>query len=190
MPVEHVKSMSDFCMRILLPVLVVSTLIVLGIFHCVFHNFDIPQNAEKPLLSSSAAFTLLAIVVALSAYLRNVANAADEKREKIKSGDMKLYELGKLHTEERLKALDATYDKMQVAARFLIRLTLLVTIRIFLDGIAHFGFYWLNSSWFFRMFDFLIFEWLLLAVIVLSLLHHRAYERDERIRSSIPGLVV
>ena len=186
MPLKEVETLSRICARSLLFTLFATTAALLAIVHCVFHSFDLPKGTNAPLLDSGG-FTLLAIVVALSAYLRSVAAAADEKREKIRSGKMMvLYPPGKTHTDEKLKALGNSYDKLEVGVPFMIWLTIFIAVRLLLGSISRLGFYWLNTVLFFRIFDVLILEWLFLAFAMLAILHHYGYRRDERLRVGMP----
>ena len=158
------------------------------------HFFASPRSYnDATLLGGPAGLTIFAIVVALSAYLRAVAGAADEKREKILDGDVKLFPILKpgaqkdgrfACTEEKLKALDNSVENLQVAAYFLIGLSIAVATRLFLEGIARLSSAWLEHLQLpFRLWDVLILEWLVLALIALAVMHWWARRRDEKIRT-------
>jgi hypothetical protein len=147
-----------------------------------------PTSAPRlqPLLSTPAAFTLLAIIIALSAYLRSVAGTADSKREAIRLGNEPLFPITpeSAHTKRKLEALDESYYRLHIAARFLIWLTIAISARILAESIVGFGYYFSSQALYLRFADFLIIVWLILSLLVLALVHFQAFHRDENIRDS------
>lgn len=175
------RKLARICWAVLLGVLAISGVIL----YFAIHRFLSYAPRQEPLLSTPAAFTLLAIVVALSAYLRSVAGAADEKRHKITANQEPLYPITAppmSHTISKLTALDTTYERLQIGARFLIWLTIVVALRLFCECITRFGFYLSPHASYFRVIDMWIFEWLALSIMVLSIMHYKAHRRDEAIR--------
>ncbi len=152
-----------------------------------------PQSIprQQPLLSTPAAFTLLAIVIALSAYLRGVAGAADSKRDEIRMGNDPLFPIGPdlEHTKRKLDALDQSYYRLHIAARFLIWFTIAISVRLFAECIVGFGYVFSSRALYLRFADFLIIEWLILSLIVLAGIHFQAFHRDEGIRDSVGRFV-
>jgi len=148
------------------------------------HFFPLPrQTKESALLSGPAGLALLAIVIAFSAYLRSVSSDANEKREKISSGESKFYPLGLDHTKAKLGSLDGTCEKLQVAASFFILLSVLASFRIIVDDLQRLGLSWLErNAWYLRLADFLILEWLFFALLTLSYFHRKSRIREEGIR--------
>ena len=156
------------------------------------HVFARPQEyKDATLLGGPAGLTIFAIVVALSGYLRSVAGSADDKREKIRNNESPLYPSEEREskdgrvacTEAKLDALDDTFENLQVAAHFLILLSLTVGFRLLAEGWLRLHSDWL-SRWqlTLRVWDALILEWLTILLVVLAAMHWRARIRDERIR--------
>ena len=141
---------------------------------------------QQPLLSTPAAFTLLAIIIALSAYLRSVAGAADSKRDAIRLGNEPLFPIAPEmeHTARKLSALDQSYYRLHIAARFLIWFTIAVSMRLLVECFVGFGYYFSSQALYLRFADFLIIEWLILSLLVLAGIHFQAFHRDEGIRDS------
>jgi hypothetical protein len=168
--------------------------LVLAISIWIFINrFASPRTyQDTPILTGGAGVTILAVVLALSAYLRSVASASDEKREKIRGDEVPLYPALKPNevkngrsacTEEKLGALDRGVENLHIAAYFLIGLTFVASFRMFMDAIFK-----LSSSppqWsqlFLRLCDVVILEWLTLTAAALAIMHRVARKHDERIR--------
>lgn len=124
---------------------------------------------------------MLAIIVALSAYLRAVASTAEDRRDKLVSGDFtKLYSKPKAH-EKKLESLSHTSENMHVAAPFLMLLSLALALRLWVETATRGGLMQGHARAT-RIADFLIMEWLVLAFLTLCVLHFFAWHRDERIR--------
>jgi hypothetical protein len=167
--------------------------LILALSLCVFlHHLNWPRDyKDSSLLGGSGGLAVFAIAVALSAYLRSVAGTADEKREKIRAGKVPLFPAvnpdnkdGRTAcTEQKLKALDQTFENLQVAANFLIFLTLLLAIRLSAESVSRLSSYFSTRGQLaFRAWDLVILEWLTLAIAALGLMHWFARNRDERIR--------
>jgi len=179
------QQLARTCWAVLFGILAVSACILYLAIHFFLLRYE-PR--QEPLLSTPAAFTLLAIVVALSAYLRSVAGAADDKRHKIRANQEPLYPMttpSTPHTICKLSALDKSYERLQIGARFLIWLTIIVGLRLVLESIARFGFYLDPHASYFRVIDMWVFEWLALAIMVLAVMHYKGHRRDEAIRDSM-----
>lgn len=154
--------------------------------------FASPRDYKDPsLLGGPAGLTVLAIVVALSAYLRSVATGADERRQDIRANKVPLYPIlpsgstddRSAWTTEKLKALDNTYENLHIAAFFLIALSFAVAVRLLAESVVRLSSDWLHRGQLvFRLWDALILEWLTLSFIALAVMHRRARIRDEEIR--------
>lgn len=133
------------------------------------------------LLGGPGGVTMLAIIVALSAYLRAVASTAEDRRDKLISGDStRLYSNPKAR-EKKLESLNHTSDNMHVAAPFLMLLSLALALRLWIESVTRGGLMQGHHRAM-RITDFLIMEWLVLAFFTLCVLHFFAWHRDERIR--------
>lgn len=175
----------------LLVMLVLGTLLLLLGIHVAYNSFIVPNpqivtsGTAQGVPSSPVGFTFLALVVAFSVYLRQVASGADEKRDKILRGKVYLYPPNGPSTPEKLVALDKTHENLTVVAPFLIWLSLFVTARIFLEGLLPFRFEWLQRIVpYIRIVDCLLLEWLGLMFVVLGIFHLIASRRDEKLRKS------
>jgi hypothetical protein len=177
-------SMRTWC--IFLPLLAV-------VGYLIAKTTPIPQAYKYPsLLGGPAGLAIFTIVVALSAYLRSVAGAADERREEIRAGKVALYPWGQRDgkdcgtklTEEKLKALTQTFGNLQVGAELLIVLTFVVALRLLVES-------WFKVTesltpsveFYVRIWDVLILIWLLFATVGLAIMHWVARSRDDRLRT-------
>jgi hypothetical protein len=140
-----------------------------------------------PLLKGPPQFIVLAIVVALAAYLRQVALGATDLRDKIRHNKIWNYPMREPYfseyTKEKIHFLEEIIENLKVASPFIILLFLAVAVRIVIDSLLRF----LHDSaskpkWLFIV-DFVIAEWL--AVMFLSLMwtHLIARKKDENIGS-------
>jgi hypothetical protein len=182
---RRMKALNWWCWRVLI-VILGGTAIGLWL---VLRAYP-PQSAprQQPLLSTPAAFTLLAIVIALSAYLRSVAGAADNKRDEIRIGNDPLFPVGPSEperTKRKLDALDQSYYRLHIAARFLIWFTIVISLRLLADCFVGFGYYLSSRALCLRFADFLIIEWLILFLGILAAIHFHAFYRDEEIRDLV-----
>jgi hypothetical protein len=157
------------------------------------HLISIPTKTytASSLLGGPAGLAILTIVVGLSAYLRSVAGTADERIEKIRAGGDDLYPKitaskdGRTAcTEKKLDSLEATFWKLQVVAGFLIVLTFVISVRLFVESLLNVS---ASSSifvqFYVRLWDSLILVWLVLATLGLAIMHWVARNRDERLRT-------
>lgn len=154
----------------------------------IYADCRFPTIAEKPepLLLSTSGMTLLAIIVALSAYLRQVSANAEDKRDKIELGKLdKLYPEKSERRKRKIAALTRTSENMHVAAPILMLLSLAIALRLLVETSAKGG---LLQSWqrFLRIYDFLVLETVVLAFLALCILHFVAWIRDEKIRALTP----
>jgi|GEM_PF-2951518 NhaP-type Na+/H+ or K+/H+ antiporter len=165
--------------------------LILALSACLFlHFYASPRTyTDASLLGGPAGLTVLAIVVALSAYLRSVATGADEKRQEIRANKSPLYPTlspdGSRNpwTTKKLNALDNTYENLHIAAFFLIALSFVIAGRLWAESVVRLSSDWLrHGQLFFRLCDALILEWLTLSFVALAVMHRRARIRDEEIR--------
>lgn len=166
---------------------------ILALSGCIFvYLFAWPRNyIDASLLGGPAGLAILAIVVALSAYLRSVASGADEKRQAIRGNSVSLYPIlpsdskddRRTWTTKKLNALDDTYENLHIAAFFLIALSFAVAVRLLAESAVRLSSEWLDhGQLLFRLWDALILEWLTLSFVALAVMHRRARIRDEAIR--------
>lgn len=141
---------------------------------------------KDPLLKGPPQFILLALIVALSAYLRQVRSSAVEQRDKIANGDLWNYPMDSpfvSFTERKLELLDSVANNLTLATPFFIILFVILTIRAGLDAIDRFRDL---GGWVARALcvaDFIIVIWVLAIFIAITLSHFRARFRDDRIRA-------
>jgi uncharacterized integral membrane protein len=143
-----------------------------------------PQTT--PLLQGPPQFILLALIVALSVYLRQVNAGAFELREKIRTGQAWNYPLRaryKVYTQEKLDALESVSEKLSIAGPLMILLFLLIASRIFTESILrYFSKTVQQSKWVFAL-DLVIAGWVFLTFLLLARTHFSARKRDDEIRA-------
>jgi hypothetical protein len=140
-----------------------------------------------PLLNGPAAFTFLAIILALSAYLRSISEARSTAIDHIEDQIdpiAKLFPLGATYTNLKLEYLRSSKKILAVVAHGMIFITLMTSIRICAVGYAR----WLYPddpecfSTLFRLFDFSFLVAFVLMIIGLWAIHTRGWLFDKRIR--------
>jgi len=145
----------------------------------------------SPMLSNPPALVLLALVVALGAYLRSVAEAASKMIDEIDGDEHpNSYPLGKEWTDKKLVALANTREKLNgFVAPAMIGLSILTTIRLLLQSISLLPNFPEGLSGGldvgFRVFDVLAFLVLVVAFSFLGMMHRGARETDKAIRDLI-----
>ena|SRR2546425_11178337 len=112
---------------------------------------------DTPILNGPPGFILLAIVVALGAYLRTVAGAADETYEKTKAS----WPPGQPYTEDRLKNLDNVYTQLKNLTWHIFVFTVVLTVRLALSAV------WVIPGVRSKTFDWMLYVWDLLTMIAL-----------------------
>jgi hypothetical protein len=103
----------------------------------------------------------------------------------IRMGDDRSFPIDAGHTQDKLKALDESYYRLHIAARFLIWLAVAICARILIECLIGF---WMGSpspALYRRVADPLIVEWFTLSLGVLAKVHFEAFKRDEKIRDSV-----
>lgn len=167
-------------------VLIMALLLGLSYFllavHIAFLSFVVP-GPQTSGSTPPVSLGLLALIIAISLYLRQLATTADEKYDKIRSGQVPMYPLDKEYTKKKLAALNSTQENMHVAAPFMISLSVLAAVKFSVDAIASIGFKWQQEyALAFKVVDFVVLEWFVLAMVGLAILHWVARKRDEAIR--------
>lgn len=177
------------CFVGLFSVLLVSVMGVLLGLHVAYCSFSAPTNTStiplvKAFSGSPIGFAFLALVIAFSVYLRQVASGADEKRDKILKGDSHLFPLdGKLFIR-KIDDLNETHETITAVAPFFVWLSIAAALRLFLDAFPPFGFRWVNRiSSVITIVDFVLAEWLFLMFLMLGWFHLKASRRDEELRN-------
>ena len=182
------KNLADSLDRVRRRFWIAFTILVLivAVVWCLAACHFVASQAGDPLVGGPAGFTLLAIVVAFSAYLRGVASDADKQRDQVKEKIAYVQgneELKKAY-EEKLSTLDGKWENLHVAAPFMMLLSLALTIRLLVEAVVRGGL--LKSHLVaFRVADVVVLTWLLLTFLPLCALHHFGWRRDEEIRARI-----
>jgi hypothetical protein len=159
---------------------------------------------EPPILDGPPGFVVLALIVALAAYLRAVSTGADELITKIKSEKLDLFpydgkktlEEQQDHTRAKLRLLDNTRVYVAKVTPAMFFLMVFVAFRIFLyalsrvdqDQLPHFGLglrSFFLSSGFLRGFDLGLCIAILGLIIALFLLHRAARSNDDDVRTKL-----
>lgn len=145
------------------------------------------HEPRDPLLKGPPQFILLALIVALSAYLRQVRSTAVEQHDKIANGGVWNYPLDSpylVFTKRKLKLLDGVANNLTVASPFFIVLFVVITGRAGIDALDRFrhpgGF---EFTQILCIIDFIIVIWVFLAFLGLTVSHFITRIRDDRIRA-------
>jgi hypothetical protein len=169
----------------LLALLVWITVICISGVWMYHHFFSAGQKPGDPLLKGPPQFVLLALIVALSAYLRQVRSASVDQRDKIAEGKSWNYPLEEpyaVFTHERMRILDSVASILTTASPFLILLFVVLSIRALLDAADRLS----HCPWITDVLcvaDFLILVWVLMAFVFLASAHFRTRIQDDRIRA-------
>lgn len=117
-------------------------------------------------LSGPQGYTLLAIVIALAAYLRSVSAAARDKIEAILAGKDELWTPGEDYTSERIRILNKTRRLIRAVTHAFFVLAWLLAIRlctsIFVPG---------HANLHLAFFDFLVLAFLTIAIFGMWIAH-------------------
>jgi hypothetical protein len=119
---------------------ILALLLIIGYCYATCH-FSVAEASDHggSLLGGPGGVTMLAIIVALSAYLRGVASTAEDRRDKLISEDLaKLYSNPKAR-EKKLESLNHTSENMHVAAPFLMLLSLALSLRLWVESVTRGG---------------------------------------------------
>ena len=136
-----------------------------------------------PLLEGPPQFIVLSLILAISAYLRQLSTSADAFWDQIREGEVFLYPLGEQHTVKKMHALEITCKRLAIVAPFMITLSIVVAARIVFDSILRFPnppFEGVASL--FPLVDFIIAVWMFSLFGALTVMHAKASERNENIR--------
>ena len=109
------------------------------------------------------------------------------KEMRLEWGTPPLFPLGPEleHTKRKLDALDQSYYRLHIAARFLIWFTIAISARLLAECVVGFGYVFSSRALYLRFADLLIIEWLVLSLVVLAWAHFQAFHRDEGIRDRV-----
>jgi len=152
-------------------------LILIALLKC-----GVSPDSVEPILNGSPQVVLLALVVALSGYLRQVYSRTLEIRDTVRVGDMENYPLTEAFTREKVMALENNCRYLKIASPLLLILGVVLAFRLVVDSIyrtlsnkemngtvAHFA-------------DVAISEWFLLLLLALGVVHISARIKDDKIR--------
>jgi hypothetical protein len=137
------------------------------------------------LLSNPPAFVLLAGMVGLGAYLRQLGEARLKQIEELETGQVKDFPAGSLHTKEKLAHLQKSRlnlnDRVAPAVIFLL---LALVARLGLLAVARLKYQIEPASLTraFQWFDAIFMACLFVLFLALALMHQIGRRREERIR--------
>jgi hypothetical protein len=145
------------------------------------------QNASSPnpLLSGSPQIALLALIIGLSAYFRQVRSNAVDQRDKVAEGKLCNYPIhGKYMalTERKLRLLDTTGLMLTMASPLFIILFVALSLRAVFDAIDQVKYY-PHGALILAVADVVILVWVLFAFGILTITHFISRTRDDRIRA-------
>jgi hypothetical protein len=142
-----------------------------------------------PLLSNPPAFVLLAVAVALAAYLRQMSEAREKSFDEIAAGDDEKFPLGAPHTEKRLSYLESSRQKLNGVAPPVIFLTIVIAFRLMLlAGMKLFASETPKLvDALFRWIDFAAMLFISCLFVALWYMHRKARQKNEEIRAMTKG---
>jgi hypothetical protein len=141
--------------------------------------------SASPILSGPPEFIILAIILALAAYLRSIRGEAVRFRESIRSDSAWNYPLRKpyIHySEAKMALLDGIVETLNIAGSFVIVLFVVVGIRILADSVLRFFGDAQKTAWLFVA-DFVIASWIVTIFVALTIAHGIARSHDDDIRA-------
>lgn len=141
---------------------------------------------SDPVLKGPPQFILLAIIVALSAYLRAVRSSAVEQRDKIAGGEMWNYPLESPYsafTERKLELLERVAKTLTVISPFFIILFMVITGRAAISAFDRSNDPCSHITRVLWVVDFIIVAWVFFAFVGLASSHFVARRRDDWIRA-------
>jgi hypothetical protein len=143
----------------------------------------------SPVLSTPPAFILLAVLVGLAAYLRQLGEARDRLIDDIEGGKVWNYPVGERHTAERLEHLKTSRDRLNWVAPPVIWLTILITLRMEILAFARLRYPGEPEKFatVFRPIDFVIVTSFLVLLLGLWYMHKKTRQNDDRIRALADG---
>ncbi len=145
------------------------------------------MTMEQPLLNNPPAFVLLAIMVGLAAYLRQLGENRSAQIDEIEGERDENFPLGEFHTTEKLKDLQRSRKRLNQVAPPAILFTIAVGFRFLALAYARVKApddLQLYAS-FFRKFDLVIAAALFVLLLALYIMHRAARKSDDRIRALI-----
>jgi hypothetical protein len=142
---------------------------------------------EQPLLNNPPAFVLLAIMIGLAAYLRQLGEHRSSQIDEIEGGRDKNYPLGEFHSTEKIKDLRRSRERLNQVAPPAILFTIAIGFRLL--ALAYVRFRAPDDpqlyAGFFRTFDLVIAVVLFFLLVVLYVMHRAARRSDEKMRSLV-----
>lgn len=146
-------------------------------------------DTASPVLNNPPAFVLLAIVIGLAAYLRQLGEKRNDEIDKIRSGKNDDYPIGLRHTNDRIDYLTRSRDRLNQVAPTFIWFTIFVCIRFLGLTIARLVDPTNPNLWglAFRIFDVAIAGVLLVLVVALYVMHRIATGEEQKIRLTMEG---
>ena len=140
-----------------------------------------PMAGDAP-FSGSLQIVLIALVLALSGYLRQVYSHTLDLRDKVRVGELKNYPLSQEHTKKRVAALENNALYLKAASPFLLLLGLGLSARLVVETIGR-VLKWGQNGFLFWIADVIFAEWLGLLLLGLIVVHLIARVRDDKIRA-------
>lgn len=138
-----------------------------------------------PILSAPPAFVLLAIILTLSAYLRQLSEHRRQQNDDIEDGTASTrFPLGEQHTAAQLKRLSESQQNLNIVAHLLIFFSIVISVRLLMLAYARWrcpsDSQYLATG--FRIFDMCIMSVLLVLFIGLWVMHFLSRRSEKRIR--------
>jgi len=138
-------------------------------------------SGVAPLLSGPAQITLLALIIALAAYLRGVHTSAIGLRNQIRCGDVWAYPIDAEFTTKKLRHLDHIAESIRIASPFFIILSVALALRIMIDSRLRYLRYDPQCNQILLAADVGITLWLLVGIMALMITHFMARRKDSAI---------
>jgi len=145
---------------------------------------------NDPLLNGPPAFALLAIMLALSAYLRSISDARSTLIDNIEyevEPFVRWFPLGAAHTKKKLKYLRSSKRILTWVSHPIIGVTAVITWRILMVTYARWK-YPVDSEHFsttFRVMDFFLLLVVFILICALWVVHTRGRRYDKSIRKKM-----
>jgi len=136
-----------------------------------------------PVLSNPPGFVLLAIIFAVAAYLRQVAEVREKLLDEILGNKVWDFPLGETHTDSKIARLHSSKVILGWIARLVIIFTIAVAFRLLMLGYARYRFsgdptHYANI---FHVFDFAALLFVFLLICVLGAIHEFGRRSDQQI---------
>jgi hypothetical protein len=144
-----------------------------------------PPSSNQLLLSGPPEFIVLALIVSLGLYLRQVSLHAVELADKIRNRETWATPSHEKLRDKKIEQLDETSAMIELVSPFMILLSIAVGVRIVCDSIFRFRDQIEAARRFLFSFDVIIAVGLLGTLMGLGYAHFDARRKDKRIRKDL-----